>query len=112
MSSAMDEWLRHSPDKDLSMGWIGVGKGIFRLHDSNEWCGSFISIDDAADILDVRKAALSGLPSKSIDGAKYVDEATVHCALVKQAIPGAPALRVGRAQRSFDELVLKRLVEI
>jgi hypothetical protein len=35
------------------MAWIGRPQGIFRLHDSDAFCGSYLSVADAAEILAV-----------------------------------------------------------
>jgi hypothetical protein len=47
------------------MAWIKDSGGIFRLNDSDAFCGSYISIDDAATILGVDKPALNHLPQKN-----------------------------------------------
>lgn len=40
------------------MAWIEGARGIFRLHDSDLWCGSLLPVADVVEILQVEPAAL------------------------------------------------------
>lgn len=39
------------------MAWIGKSHGVFKLHQSDSHCGSFLSLPDAAEILEVNESA-------------------------------------------------------
>ena len=56
------------------MAWIAGAEGIFRLHESDTWCGSLVSVEDAAEILDVQVSDLSNVPQRVIDHVPYVVE--------------------------------------
>ena len=42
------------------MAWIGRSQGVFKLRDSDNFCGSFLSVADAAEILAVSESAING----------------------------------------------------
>jgi hypothetical protein len=96
----------------LDMAWIGKSQGIFRLHDSDSFCGSLIGVEDAAEILDVAPGALSCLPQKLIDGDPYLSELDIHKAWGSGRISCRHNPKCGNATRSFDELVVMKLLEI
>lgn len=56
------------------MGYLRKGLGQFVLNDSDRFCGSFISVDDAAAIYNVDRSQLSHL--KIVDD--YIDELELH----------------------------------
>lgn len=99
------------------MAWIGGSAGVFRLHDSDDNCGSMVSLGDAAEIFDVAVRELAQLadtllPITEVDGEKFVNELDLHKAWGKGAIPSAPPPRIGSAKRSLDELILMKLIKI
>ena len=94
------------------MAWIEGARGIFRLHDSDDWCGSLIPLSDVAEILHVEPSALASLPRHPIGGEVFLNELDVHRAFGAGRILGALPHRDGAARISFDELVVKRLVEL
>ena len=85
------------------MAWIGTSQGVFRLHESDQYCGSFLTVDDAAEILEVSTQALHALPTRSIDGKTLISELDLH----KSWKPTA-----GNAKRSLDELIVRKLLQI
>jgi len=87
------------------LGWIEGKQGYFKLADSDAWCGSLISEEDAAEILGVE--ALEGLKSREVEGVRYINELDLHRAFSKGRIPGVKTQRFV----SFDEMILKRLIE-
>jgi diadenosine tetraphosphate (Ap4A) HIT family hydrolase len=94
------------------VGWISGSAGIFKLHESDDWCGSMMSTQDAAEILGVEAAALADIPTTVIDGELYLNERDVYVEFCSGRIPGAPPAKAGVATISFDEMVLRRLIEI
>jgi hypothetical protein len=97
---------------ELGMAWIGESQGIFRLHDSDQWCGSYLSLADAAEILDVHETVLATFKVVERDGERFVSELDLHRAWSSGRLQSPHAHRIGAASRSLDELILKRLVEI
>ena len=99
------------------MAWIDGTQGIFRLYSSNEFCGSKISLTDAAEIFGVAAADIVDLAGKGVsileeDGEQFVNELDLHKAWGQGIIPTEHPSRIGSAKRSFDELILMKLVEI
>src|SRR5262245_6828334 len=95
------------------MGWISGWEGVFKLHDSDRYCGSKISLEDAAEILSVRPAALSGLPRREENGVVYLCENDLYRAWCKGGVLSSPHKpRVGTNQRSLDELILLKLAQL
>lgn len=94
------------------MPWLGNSKGIFKLNDSDSYCGSFISVDDASFILGVDSSKLSNLPQKIIDSERYLSELDLHKAWGNGAISGSPPQKIGNATRSLDELIIMKLLEV
>ena len=95
------------------MAWIGGADGIFRLRDSDAWCGSQVSVDDAADILGVKPADLAHVRQRPGPGGPFIVELDLHKAWSSGKVPASPLLpTVGNAKVSLDEIVLKRLIEI
>ena len=95
------------------MAWIAGAQGIFKLHNSDAWCGSLVTVEDAAEIVAVTVDALEGIPQKTKDGTRYIVELDLHRAWSNGRVPDSPFLpKVGNATVSLDELILKRLVEI
>jgi hypothetical protein len=99
------------------MAWIGGSEGVFRLHDSDDNCGSMVSLSDAAEVFDVSVNALSKLANTTlkiteVDGEKFVNELDLHKAWGSGAIPTAHLPKIGSAKRSLDELILIKLVKL
>jgi hypothetical protein len=94
------------------MAWIGKSQGIFRLHDSDAFCGSYISIEDTAEILGVSTQSLNNLPQKSIQNEIFLSELDIYKAWGSGKITDAPPSRIGNATRSFDELIVVKLLEL
>src|SRR5262245_22703840 len=100
------------------MAWIGGSAGGFRLHDSDTWCGSMVSVEDAAEIFDVAVGdlvALDGgaLSIKQVDDHRFINELDLHKAWGSGAISTTPhPPKIGSAKRSLDELILMKLIKI
>lgn len=94
------------------MAWIGKSQGIFKLHDSDAFCGSYISIEDVAEILGVSTSSLNNLPRNNTGGYEYISELDIHKAWGAGIIQGAYLPRIGNATRSFDELIVIKLLEL
>src|SRR5262249_35058893 len=100
------------------MAWIGGSAGEFRLHDSDDWCGSMLSVEDAAEIFDVPVADLTALDGgalsiKKVGDKRFVNELDLHKAWGSGAITTTPhAPKIGKGKRSLDELILMQLIRI
>ena len=94
------------------MAWIGGSEGVFRLHDSDNYCGSMVSLSDTAEIFDVDASALAGLKITEVEGENFVNELDLHKAWGSGAIPTVHPSRIGSAKRSLDELILMKLVKL
>lgn len=94
------------------MAWIGKSQGIFKLHDSDNYCGSYISLEDASEILGVEPDTLSFLPQKVIEEEKFLSELDLHKAWGSGKINSPHKPQIGNARRSLDELIIMKLMEI
>ena len=94
------------------MAILGSANGVFDLRQSDLFPGSFFTREDTAEILGVNKTSLMDIPAKNIDGIDVIDEREIQKAWYSGAITGAPPTKIGRATRSFDEMVLAKLIEI
>lgn len=94
------------------MAWIGASQGIFLLHDSDRYCGSFLRIEDAAEILEVGTDLLWVLPTKSLNGSTVIGELDLHKAWGSGKIESPLRPQVGGARRSLDELIVRKLLQI
>jgi hypothetical protein len=94
------------------MAWIGKSHGIFRLHDSDSFCGSYISVTDAAQILDISPSQLAILPTKYIDGQTVVSELDIHKAWGTEKIQSLHKPKYRNTSRSFDEIIVLKLLRI
>jgi hypothetical protein len=94
------------------MAWIGKSQGIFKLHDSDNYCGSYISISDLAEILCIDQNNLKMLPTKQIDGATVISELIIHKEWGAGRILSQHKPRCGTAIRSFDEIIVMKLLEL
>jgi hypothetical protein len=94
------------------MAWIGKSHGTFRLHDSDRFCGSYLSVADAAEILAVSKSSLALYAKQDDDGNVWVSELDLHKRWGAGETKSPYPAKIGSAQRSFDELILVRLLAI
>jgi len=82
------------------------------LHDSDNWCGSLISLEDAAEILQVPITALDSLKTETVGSKLYVTEEVLRNAWYSGEIASpyhySPASFFG----SLDELILLRLFQL
>ena len=94
------------------MAWIGKSHGVFKLHESDSYCGSFLSVPDAAEILGVNEDCLYPYANRDNDGQLWVSELDLHKRWGARDILSPHPCKVGAAKRSFDELILERLIKI
>jgi hypothetical protein len=94
------------------MAWIGKSHGVFKLYQSDGHCGSFLSVPDAAEILEVNEDALSAYAKPDDNGDLWVSELDLHKRWGAGDIPSPHPSKVGSAARSFDELILERLIKL
>lgn len=94
------------------MAWIGASQGIFRLHESDRYCGSYLTIDDAAEILEISPQALHALPIRWVDGQPLISELDLHKAWGSGSISSPEKPTEGNAKRSLDELIVRKLLQI
>jgi hypothetical protein len=94
------------------MAWIGPSRGLFRLHDSDGHCGSFLSVTDAAEVLETSSEAFSGLKRWTVDGLEVISELELHRAWGAGTIDTPEKPRIGNAIRSLDEIILRKLIQI
>jgi hypothetical protein len=101
-----------------AMAWIGGSAGVLRLHDSDDWCGSMIGLEDAADIFDVAVGTLTALDGqalsiKQVGDERFINELDLHKAWGSGAISPTPhAPKIGKGKRSLDELILMKLIKL
>ncbi len=94
------------------MAWIGKPQGVFRLHDSDNYCGSYISLSDAAEILEAERGPLAALPLTTTDNEQFVNELDIHKAWGSGRIQSPQKPKEGTAKRSFDELIVRKLLQL
>jgi len=94
------------------MTWLGGSQGLFALHDSDRHCGSYVSIEDAAEILGVPRCRLDGLPREEKDGTEVLSEAVLRREWLSLSIASPHLPTIGGARRSLDELIVMRLAQI
>lgn len=94
------------------MAWIRRAGGLFSLRDSDNHCGSYLTIRDAAAVLEVSEQSLASLPVRIIEGVAAVSELDVHKAWGRGNIPSPQLPKIGNATRSFDELILRKLIQL
>lgn len=99
--------------KRVPRGWLGTSAGVFSLHDSDRHCGSYISVDDAAEILQVPTTALEQFPTVTHGRTRYLTDRQLGRAWASGEITSPrSAIQKGSAMVSFDELILLRLMEM
>jgi hypothetical protein len=99
------------------MAWIGGSEGVFRLHESDDYCGSMVSLSDTAEIFDVSVSDLTGLAGTKLkiteaEGDKFVNELDLHKAWGSGVLPTKHPAKIGSAKRSLDELILMKLIKL
>src|SRR5262249_36279506 len=96
----------------IHMAWIGKSHGTFSLHDSDRFCGSYLSVVDAAEILAISESSLDIYAKQDDDGNAWVSELDLHKRWGAGDIKSPHPAKIGSATRSFDELILVRLLAI
>jgi len=99
------------------MAWIGGSAGIFRLHDSDNFCGSKIATQDVAQIFDITLADVRSLKQHGVriiheGDEEFIAEIDLHRAWAKGVIPTQHPPKIGSAKRSLDELILMKLIKV
>lgn len=94
------------------MKWIGKGSGYFRLDDSDGYCGSLLTVQDAAEILSVRARDLQHFAKAdtSQDGQKFIDEAVLRDHLSEIPILSSREAPTRHPQSTLDELIIMALI--
>jgi hypothetical protein len=100
-------------DKGVPRGWLGTAAGVFSLANSNRYCGSYLTIDDAASILQVPADYLQTLLPTVPQGTHlYVSDKRLGRAWASGLIRSPRSqFRRGQAMVSFDELIVLTLIE-
>ena len=91
---------------------LGKGAGVFYLHNSDIQAGSYFTETDLTELFSVEASALADIPSKEIEGVRVFNESDVRKAWYSGAISGAPAHKIRNFQRSMDELIVAKLIEL
>lgn len=94
------------------MAWIGPSEGILKLYDSDNWCGSYFSLSDTCEILQIPQSNLKLLPSKTFDNEIYYSELDLHREWSSGHLRSPLSPKIGNTSRSLDELIIARLFEI
>lgn len=94
------------------MGFLGSPHGIFRLRQSDDWCGSYLPTSDAADVLSVGVSAFPANIVRNIRGEPCIADSELQKAWAAGRIKGAPPTKIGPAQVSLDEMIVIALVRI
>lgn len=94
------------------MAWIGKSQGIFKLHDSDNYCGSYLSIDDAAEVLEITTSQLTDLPIRTINGQTVISELDLHKAWGTGKVLSPHKAKHRNISRSLDELIMSKLLQI
>jgi len=92
------------------MSILGNSAGIFRIDESDEKPGSFFLEEEAAAVFGVDEIAFANVPKSLVDDQVVLDERELQKAWYSNSIPGAPAVKIRNASRSFDELVLMEIM--
>lgn len=103
-----------TPRLGYPMAWIGRSQGYFQLHDSDDNCGSFMRVSDAAEILGVDETALEPFVRReqAPDGHRVVSELDLHRRWGSGEISSPHPPRIRGSTRSFDEIVLMSLLRL
>ena len=104
------------PDFRLSevpRGWLRTAAGIFSLDNSDRYCGSYISLSDAARILRVEQSALQHLPSVRSGTNVYISDQKLGRAWASGTIQSPRgSFRHTGGSTSFDELIILTIIEL
>lgn len=92
------------------MSLLGKQQGIFSIHESDKYVGSFISRNDVKQILQVSNEDLHEVPFKTINDGLYIDEKTLRKYWEKDKIPNAVPHKKGRGTISLDEYILISII--
>jgi hypothetical protein len=91
---------------------LGKAHGLFSLTDSDNFVGSYLSIIDSADILNVSVDDLQFLVKKKIGDMDVIDENELFKAWYAGQISNAPPHVINGAKVSCDELILAKIVKL
>ena len=58
----------------IPRGWLGTSAGVFSLSQSDQYCGSYLTVEDAAKILQVQPTALGEIPTVRYGNSLYVSD--------------------------------------
>ena len=94
------------------MTWLGGPLGLFRLHDSDRYCGSYFLVEDAAEVLGMPRSALDGLPQEELGGVMVVSETVLRREWQSRRVASPHEPTTGGAKRSLDELIVMRLAQV
>ena len=100
-------------NKTIPRGWLGTSAGVFSLHESDHSCGSYITVEDAAQILSIEPNALMPFPTVKHGNKYYLTDQQLGRAWASGVIDSPRSqYRRGDAMISFDELIVMALFEI
>lgn len=95
------------------MGLLGKSAGLFSLEDSDKFVGSYISINDAAEILEAKPCNLTKILHEDIeliDGVQYIDESNLRKKWNNGEISDAVPSKISNAQISLDEYIIVAII--
>lgn len=87
---------------------LGKGEGIFKLHESDKYVGSYLIKEDVANLLSVEISDLATIKFANFNGYEVIDEFKLMKLWYEGKIPNA----IPPAKTSLDELILKALIRI
>ncbi len=94
-------------------GWLRTSAGVFSLYQSDRFCGSYLTIEDAARILEVKPDALTDISSVQHGKKRYLTDKQLGRAWASGVIDSPRSrFRRGKAMISFDELIILTLAEL
>lgn len=96
------------------MALLGIPKGVFSLNESDKFVGSYISITDVAEILNVGIRELSNCLNKDLTAVNdilFIDEMTLRKKWKNGQINGAVPSMVGNATASLDEYIISAIIK-
>lgn len=91
------------------MSLLGKQQGIFSIHESDKYVGSFISRNDVKQILQVSDDDLREVPFRTINEELFIDEYTLREYWEKDTIPNAVPHNSCRI--SLDEYILISIIK-
>jgi hypothetical protein len=85
--------------------------GVFDLHNSDIFVGSYFKKNDIKEILNITDNDLKEIDFIIKDNIEVIDERKIQKLWYDNKIPNAPANKSGRAKISFDEFLLISLIK-